>query len=141
MGFSATSKFWSQQSQFFFAIVQSTVSDLFKDSNPLELEGKSPGSSSSLKYCWGGGWHGNLERCLWTSLFILISRNLAIIFTTVFSSKPKIDDNLQPIKTNLRGFFYTHLFYFEASSNVIKMFFFLIHSIFYYVIHTIKLQS
>ena len=36
---------------FFFAIVQSTVSDLLKDSNPLGLEWKSPGSSSSLKYC------------------------------------------------------------------------------------------
>ena len=34
-----------------FAIVQSTVSDLLKDSNPLGLEWKSPGSSSSLKYC------------------------------------------------------------------------------------------
>ena len=34
-----------------FSIVQSTVSDLLKDSNPLGLEWKSPGSSSSLKYC------------------------------------------------------------------------------------------
>ena len=33
-----------------FAIVQSTVSDLLKDSNPLGLELKSPGSSSTLKY-------------------------------------------------------------------------------------------
>ena len=32
-----------------FAIVQRTVSDLSKDSNPLGLESKSPGSSSSLK--------------------------------------------------------------------------------------------
>ena len=40
-----------------FAIVQSTVSDLLKDSNPLELEWKSPGSSSSLKYCRRRGWN------------------------------------------------------------------------------------
>ena len=33
-----------------FAIVQRTVSDLSKDSNPLRLEWKSSGSSSSLKY-------------------------------------------------------------------------------------------
>ena len=33
-----------------FAIVQSTVSDLLKESNPLGLEWKSPGSSSKLKY-------------------------------------------------------------------------------------------
>ena len=38
-----------------FAVVQSTVSYLLKDSNPLELEWKSPGSSSSLKYCWRRG--------------------------------------------------------------------------------------
>ena len=41
--------------RFFFAIVQRTVSDLLKDSNPLGLEWKSPGSRSSLKNCrrWG----------------------------------------------------------------------------------------
>ena len=40
-----------------FSIVQSTVSDLLKDSNPLGLEWKSPGSSSSLKYCRCRGWN------------------------------------------------------------------------------------
>ena len=40
-----------------FSIVQSTVSDLLKDSNPLGLEWKSPGSSCSLKYCRCRGWN------------------------------------------------------------------------------------
>ena len=43
----------------FFAIVQCTVSDLLTDSNLLGLEWKSPGSSSSLKYCQRRG----LNRC------------------------------------------------------------------------------
>ena len=40
---------------YIFTIVQSTVSDSLKDSNPLGLDWKSTGSSSSLKYCWCRG--------------------------------------------------------------------------------------
>ena len=77
---------------YIFAIVQSTVSDLLKDSNPLGLEWKSPGSSSSLKYCRRRGlnavpWHRHMERCLatdfiqvqalhWTYLILLVYKKL-----------------------------------------------------------------